>query len=126
MFRIAMPTAARLFAAFGLAMVGYFTAEIYKPHAPEGTQFGAFSTVSAVLGLIFGWRSIGPEIGRGYKVSGNVGLRGAIILLVAALLVFSFEHMLVLALRRTYDGPMEALVDIVSIAIDYLQQIMLP
>ncbi|MGB3148977.1 MAG: TrgA family protein, partial [Paracoccaceae bacterium] len=71
-------------------------------------------------------RSIGPEIGRGYKVSGNVGLRGAIILLVAALLVFSFEHMLVLALRRTYDGPMEALVDIVSIAIDYLQQIMLP
>lgn len=121
-----MPTAAKLFAAAGMAVVAFACAEVYKPHAPDGTQFGYFSIVSAGLGAIVGWRTLGPDLGRGYGKAISAGLRVSLVLLFAALVVFSFEHMLELAMRRTYHGPMEALVDVVSIGLEYLQQLLLP
>ncbi len=36
-------------------LIGYFGAEVVKPHMPEGTQFGAFSFVCAGIGLLTGW-----------------------------------------------------------------------
>jgi hypothetical protein len=121
-----MPTAAKLFAAFALAVVAFFTAEIIKPHMEDGTQFGAFVPISALIGLVCGWRILGPEAGRGWYSSANSGLKSAVILLALALFLFSTYEMLVLAFRRTYDGPMEAVVDIVSIGVDYLSAIFAP
>lgn len=120
-----MPTAAKLFAAAGMAIVGFACAEVYKPYAPEGTQFGYFSIVNAGLGALVGWRALGPDLGRGYRAAISAGLRASMVLLFAALVVFSFEHMLELALRRTYHGPMEALIDVISIGIEYLREVLL-
>lgn len=118
-----MPTAAKLFAAFAFAVVAFFAAEVFKPHMPEGTQFGAFSIVSALIGLLCGWKVMGPAAGHGMIESANAGLKTSLIMTIVALFVFSTEEMLVLAFRRTYKGPMEAVVGIVQLAVEFAQKL---
>lgn len=114
-----MPTAAKLFAAFAFAVVAFFAAEVYKPHLPEGTQFGAFSFISALIGLVCGWRVMGPEAGRGNWMAVNSGMKTSACAVGLALLIFSTYEMLVLAFRPAYKGPMEAIVGIFDLAVDF-------
>lgn len=122
-----MPTAGRLFAAFAMAIVGYMTAEAFKPQMPEGTVFGFFSIASALIGLVVGWRTLGPDVtrpGPALGVAINAGLKAAIVLVLWALLIFSFEEMIQLAFRKTYKSPMEALVGVVQLALDYAERLL--
>ena len=121
-----MPTAAKLFAAFALCVVTFFTAEVFKPHMEEGTQFGAFVPVSALIGLVCGWRVLGPEAGRGMWSSANAGFKAAVIAAILALVIFSTEEMLVLAFRRTYDSPMEAVIGIITLSVKFVQKMFVP
>lgn len=114
-----MPTAPKLFAAFAFCAVAFFAAEIIKPHMPKGTQFGAFTQVSAMIGLLIGWRSLGPDSGRGNYMTSTAGIKAAALLVLGGLLAFSGERMLTNAFRKAYDGPMSALVDVIKIALDY-------
>jgi hypothetical protein len=116
-----MPTAAKLFAAFAFMAIGFLTAEVIKPHMSEGTQFGAFTPISALIGLVCGWRVLGPAAGRGDVQAFGTGVKTSVVMVLLGLLLFGIERMLVNALRRTYDGPMDALVGIVQIAIEYAQ-----
>ncbi len=109
-----MPTAAKLFAAVAFTLVGFLAAEIFKPHMPEGTQFGFFSQISALIGLVCGWRVIGREAGHGWWESANAGMKTIVAMLALALLIFSIEEMLVQAFRRSYDSPMEAVIGTIS------------
>ncbi|MFZ1725054.1 MAG: TrgA family protein [Albidovulum sp.] len=117
-----MPTAAKLFAAFAFAVLAFFAAEVFKPYMEEGTQFGYFSVVSALIGLVCGWRVMGPDAGRGNWMAVGSGLKTSVCTVLAALAVFSIEEMLVLAFRPAYDGPMEAVVGAVGLAVDYVQR----
>jgi hypothetical protein len=121
-----MPTAAKLFAAFAFMALGFFAAEILKPHMPDGTQFGAFTPMTALIGLVCGWRVMGPGAGKGNVPSIGTGVKTSAVLVMLGLLIYSTEQMLVNAFRRTYDGPMDALVGIVGIAIDYAQYLGAP
>ena len=114
-----MPTAARLFAAFAFTVVGFFSANVAIPHLPPGTVLGAFVPISALIGLVGGWRVLGPEAGQGLYMAAMSGIKTTAIVVALALFIFSTERMLTNAFRRAYDGPMEAVVGIVSIAIDY-------
>ncbi len=115
-----VPTAAKLFAAFAFAVLAFFTAEIFKPHMPEGTQFGYFSFVSALIGLVAGWRVMGPEAGRGNWQAVNSGLKTSAVMVGLALVIFSTYEMFLLAFRPAYEGPMEAIVGIFDLAVDFL------
>ncbi len=115
-----MPTAAKLFAAFAFAVLAFFTAEVFKPHMPEGTKFGYFSFVSALIGLVAGWRVMGPEAGRGNWQAVNSGIKTSAVMVGMALIIFSTYEMLLLAFRPAYKGPMEAIVGIFELAIDFL------
>lgn len=119
-----MPTAAKLFAALAFALLAFFVAEILKPHMPEGTQFGNFSFYCALIGLVAGWRVMGPAAGRGKWEAVNAGIRTSAVMLAIALLVFSIYQMLVLAFRKSYDGPMEAVVGIFGVGVDYFLQVL--
>ena len=119
-----MPTASKLFAALAFALLAFFAAEILKPHLPEGTQFGNFSFYCALIGLVAGWRVMGPAAGRGWWAAANAGVRTAATTLAIALLIFSIYQMLVLAFRRSYDGPMEAVVGIFSVGVDYFMHVL--
>ncbi|MFN0113047.1 MAG: TrgA family protein [Paracoccaceae bacterium] len=121
-----MPTAAKLFAALSFLLVCFFAAEITKPHLPEGTVFGWFSEVSALIGLLFGWRVMGPTVGRGYYAAGSAGIRTSALSVLMALFLFSSENMLVQAFRRAYDGPTEAVIGILKVALDYAQMLLKP
>ena len=121
-----MPTAAKLFAAVAFTLVAFFAAEVFKPHMGEGTQFGAFSIISALIGLVCGWRILGPAAGAGWGESINAGLRTAVATLILALVIFSIEGMLVLAFRRSYDSPMEAVIGMISVAVDYARRLATP
>lgn len=114
-----MPTAAKLFAGFAFAVLAFFTAEIYKPHMPEGTQFGYFSFVAALIGLVAGWRVMGPDAGQGNAAAVSSGIKTSAVMIGLALLIFSTYEMFVLAFRPTYKGPMEAIVAIFEIGVDY-------
>jgi len=121
-----MPTASKLFAAFGLALVALFAAEIFKQYMPEGTQFGAFVPVSMLIGLVCGWRVLGPETGKGYWESANAGLKAAIAMTLLALIIFSIEEMVVVAFRKMYDGPMEAVIGAIGIGVGFVRKMFVP
>lgn len=115
-----MPTAAKLFAGFAFAVLAFFTAEVFKPHMPEGTQFGSFSFVSALIGLVAGWRVMGPEAGRGNGAAVNSGIKTSAVMVGLAVVIFSTYEMFLRAFRPEYKGPMEAIVAIFEIGVDYL------
>lgn len=114
-----MPTAGRLAAALCLAAVAFYASEVFKPLMPPQTAFGYFTIVNIVLGLLCGWFVTGTRLGRGYNECIGAGLTGMAALVFWALFLQSLNEMLKLALRKRYDGPVEGLVAIFEIAIDF-------
>ena len=114
-----MPTAAKLVAAFGLATLGWVASEQFKPLMPPGTNFGYFNIVNLGLGLVCGWVVLGTRIGRGYYESLGAGLTGTSAMVFWAVLVQSLNEMLRQALKRHYDGILEAIIAIFKIALDF-------
>lgn len=115
-----MPTAAKLFAAFAFGVLAFFAAQVFMPYMPEETQFGAFVPVSALIGAFCGWKVMGPEAGQGNWMAANSGLKTSAYMIGLALIIFSIEGMLVLAFRKTYDGPIEAVVGAIGISVDFV------
>ena len=114
-----MPTAAKLFAAFAFTVVGFFAANVAIPHLPPGTVLGAFVPISALVGLVGGWRVLGPEAGHGWYLGAVSGIKTSALVVLGALFIFSTERMLTNAFRRAYDGPMDAVIGIFAVAIEY-------
>jgi len=121
-----MPNAARLIAALSLALIGFIVSGQIKPLFPEGTNFGHFTNVNMVLGLVCGWVVMGKRAGRGLTPAINNGLTGIVVLVFWGLFVQSCYEMVQLAMRNRYGGPLEALADIFAIGLDYGIQIFDP
>lgn len=104
-----MPTAPKLFGAIAFFLVGFFSAEMMKPSFPENTDFGYFSIICGVIGVIVGWFSMGPSAGNGMSRSMGAGLRSSIVLLFFGLLTFSIREMILRSVDRRYKGIQDAL-----------------
>lgn len=109
-----MPTAAKLVAAIGLAMVAFAAATHYYTFLPEGTRATYFAPVCALIGAYVGWREIGGRAGRGMAAAFWVGIFAAILLYALALSAFSIRDMLLRATRGHFDGLMDALTGTIS------------
>jgi hypothetical protein len=114
-----MPTAAKLVAALAFALVGYFAANAVKPVMPEGTQFGWFSELTAGIGLLCGWIVMGGLTGRSYGEAAASGVRVSATIVFWALLGFSIYEMVLRSTKLRYDGPMEALLAVFALMLDY-------
>lgn len=114
-----MPTAARLAAALAFAAVGFFTAELYKPGLPPETQWGRFTAICALIGLLCGWFTMGRLAGRGTRASLGAGLRTAAVMLFYAMLLFSVYEMILRALRKRYGGVFEAIEGMFDLVLVY-------
>jgi len=110
-----MPTAGKLVAALLLAALGWFTADLVKPYLPEAQPVGLFSPISAVVGLGVGWFFTGKKLNRGEGSAFGIGLSSAALLAFWVAFIFSGHEMLKRALRKSYDGPTEAAVDVFAI-----------
>jgi hypothetical protein len=114
-----MPTAARLFALFGFAAMAFFATEIYKPLLPRGTPMGLFTPVNMALAGIAGWSVMGRLAGQGWAMAAVSGLRTTAVAVFYALLTWAGVEMLERSLDKRYDGPVEALQQMVALVIDY-------
>ncbi len=121
-----MPTAARLVAALLLAALAVAVSEMVKPLLPDGTDFGYFTWVNAVLGVLCGWLIVGWRVGHGIGVSVGTGLTGMAALVFWAIFIQAGYEMLRISLRGRYGGPVEALEDMLRIAIDHAQLLLTP
>lgn len=116
-----MPTAARLFAALGFAVMAFFATEVYKPLLPEGTQVGMFTPINVIIGALCGWMVMGKVAGRGYMPALSHGMRTAAVTLFFVLFVWSGLEMFKRSTKLRYDGPFEALNAQIGLAIDYIK-----
>lgn len=116
-----MPTAARLIAALCLGVLAWIISDMVKPLLPEGTDFGYFNFINLAIGILTGWIVVGSRAGRGYSAAIGNGLTGVVVLVFWGLFLQSWNEMFRLALRRRYDGPVEALADVFQIGFDWGQ-----
>lgn len=113
-----MPTMGRLVAALLLAALGWFSADLVKPYLPEAQPVGLFSPISAAVGLLVGWLFAGRKLHGGAGSVFGIGLSSAALLALWVAFIFSGHEMLRRALRKAYDGPTEAAVDVFGIMVD--------
>jgi hypothetical protein len=121
-----MPTAAKLLAAVAFAIVAYLTAFALVPHFPEGTQIGLFREISAVIGFAVGWFVMGNLVGKGYGEAAGSGIRTSVTVVFWALLLFSIYLMVKKSMKMAYDGPMEAVLGIFELMLEYGQIMLVP
>lgn len=114
-----MPTAARFIAAIFFAATAYYVTNLAKPAFPEGTQLGLFTPWSMAVSFLCGWKVVGRLIGRGWTSAINTGLYGILVCVFFVTLLFSVNEMVKRSRDFRYDGPMEAVVGIFEIALDY-------
>ena len=121
-----MPTASKLAAAVAFALVAFFTLQTLVPHLPEGTQLGYAREISAAIGFLVGWLILGRATGRGYKDAVNSGLVTAVAVVFWALLSFSIYLMIRKSMRMMYDGPMEAVLGVFELMLEYGRTMLVP
>jgi len=110
-----MPTGARAVGAAAFAVLGWLLAHAYVPNMPFAQPMGAFRELTALLGAIVGWKTMGASVGASYWAAAGSGLKTAVVLVVWALLLFSLWEMVLESFKMRYDGPLEAVVDVFAI-----------
>ncbi|OYU39760.1 MAG: tellurium resistance protein [Pseudorhodobacter sp. PARRP1] len=121
-----MPTASKLVAAIMFALLGFVAAQTFVKYLPEGTPLGRFREITAAIGFIVGWLFMGKLTRRGYREAINSGLVTAILLVFWALLSFSLYFMLKKSMRMMYDNPMEAVLGVFQLMLDYAKMLLVP
>lgn len=112
-----MPTAARLTAAIAFAIVGYFIFLTMIPEYGEDVVPRLLLPLCLVTGVVFGWKLCGTLA---YTPSAGVGtgLTAVVAQVVFILGALALAKMLERSLRKRYDGPVEALIDMLALAFD--------
>lgn len=119
-----MPTGSKLVAAICLAILGAIIAEMVKPLMSEGINFGHFTYVTAVLGMVVGWFHLGKHAGGSLTDAINNGITSVVILILLALFAFGSYEMIDQSLRHRYSSLMEALRGILEIGMEYGQYLL--
>ena len=115
-----MPTAARMTGLVLFGVLAWLVSEQVKPLFPDGTNFGRFSEYNALIGMVCGWVVMGPRAGEGRGGAVGGGITTTVAVLFWGLLLHSIAEMLRLSLRKHYDGPVEAVVGVIQLAIEYV------
>ena len=121
-----MPTGARLTAAISLAILAFVLSDQVMPLMPEGTDFGYFTPINMVLGVLTGWIYMGKRVGGGVVPAINNGLTGVAVMVLWALFIQGAWEMFRLAMRHRYGGPFEALKAIFDLSLEYFFVIAVP
>lgn len=114
-----MPTAGRLFAAIGLAILAWVLSQKVRPLLPPDTNYGYFDYVNIALGLWAGWVVIGKRLSRGIVPGINAGITGLGVLLFWGIFIQAANEMLERSLDRRYEGPFEAIIGLFELSVEY-------
>lgn len=113
----------KLIAGIFFAILGYFCADQVRTVLPEGQQIGWLYPIMALIGAYAGWFMSGQRSGDGVYAGLGYGLTSSALIVFWGVLVFSGYKMLQNSIQRRYDGPMDALQDMVTIGAGYIQMI---
>ena len=115
-----MPTAAKLVAGIMWALLAWFASNLIKPYFPEGMDLGFFAEVNAALGFLLGWVMAGPRANLGgWSAAISYGFTTTVALVVLGVFLHSLVEMVRLSLSRRYEGPVEGLVAVFAMMVDY-------
>ncbi|WP_417524884.1 TrgA family protein [Marinovum sp.] len=117
-----MPTIPKLVAAISLSVLAYVVSKMVMELMPESTDFGIFLPLNMAIGFFTGWLYTGPLATTRLADALSFGFTGAAILAFVALFAQSVNEMTRLSMRHRYGGPMEAIVDVFQIGVDYGQK----
>jgi len=118
-----MPTAGRLVAAITLAILGGYTAFLIFPNFDEGSVPSYLYPLCVGAGIWAGWVVIGKRAGNGYSSGIGNGITGTLAMVFWILFLMSFADMISKSMRRSYDGPVEAVVNVFEIMLEYAQEL---
>lgn len=113
-----MPTAAKLVAAILFGALAWFVSELVRPLFPEGTNLGRFALYNAMIGGVVGWGMAGARARTTWPNAVAYGLTAAAAMVASGLIIYSLLKMVRQSTRRVYEGPMEAMVDVVRIMVE--------
>lgn len=116
-----MPTAGRLAGAITFGALAFYLSFLVIPLFAEGDLPvpDRWMVINVVAGILTGWITVGPRSGAGFVASFGVGVTGAVIMVLWVLFAHSFSDMIAQSFRKVYDTPVEALVDVFRLMIDY-------
>lgn len=122
-----MPTMAKLFSAVLMGVLGYVVADLIGGHLPPEERQNALRPITAIFGVIVGWRFLGKRVRGEWAHAIGLGASAGAAVTICALIWFSGYEMLKRATRLAYGGdPVAALEDMMQIAVDYLQYFIEP
>lgn len=121
-----MPTAAKLVASALFALVALFGAQAVKTLFPPGTQFGYFVWICMGIGILVGWRVMGPRVGRGMSTAAGSGIATSFVVIFWCIFFFAGNEMVQRSIKGRYEGPFDAVIKGFGIAADYAVLIVHP
>ena len=121
-----MPTTSRLVAAVCFALVALIAAVLVRAAMPPEARSAQFTLFCAGVGLVCGWRLAQPGAVGGYRVAAGSGVRTSVALTFWCLLALGLVLMVRKAFRMRYDGPTEAIVDVVRLALERARFVLEP
>ncbi|MGH1424613.1 MAG: TrgA family protein [Pseudooceanicola sp.] len=119
-----MLTMPKLISALMLAFIAWIVSGMVKVEILEvhGTyNFGNFVRLSVIIGALVGWVVLGSRANgnMGFGTAPAVGFTAVFAMVFWILFLVSANEMLRLAIERRFDGPFEALNEMIPIAGDY-------
>jgi len=114
-----MPTASRLVGALTFTVLAFIISTMILPLLPEGTKGDSLWKLNCAVGLVCGWKIMGP---RGQSTRLNA-FAGGITTSITAFLIALFLHasirMVSLSLRKIYRGVTEAIGAVFEISFNW-------
>lgn len=114
-----MLTASRVVAGVVFAVVTWFACEFVKQNLPEDTNAGLFSEISAALAFVLAWRIAGPNQRIGYGAALSNGITTSVAITICVTFMHAGIEMIRESMKLRYDGPMDAIVSMFSLAGQY-------
>ena len=118
-----MPSGTKVASSFCLCALAYILSELDKPTFIEDYNFGYFTYVSMLVGVIVGWTSMGQRVGFGLIPAINNDIMGTFSMVASVIFIQSANEMIRLSMRGRYDTLFDALLGIVPIGIDFVVQV---
>jgi hypothetical protein len=121
-----MPTAAKLAAAVIFAALAWWVSQMVKQFFPAGSNLGRFSEYNALIGAFIGWRVAGERARTTWPNAVAYGLTAALSMTFMALFLHCTVIMINQSFQKVYEGPGEALIDIVRMMVENSRLIAAP
>ncbi|MDQ2088991.1 TrgA family protein [Marimonas arenosa] len=116
----------KLAAAVCYAILAWVVSGMVIEVMPEREEWGNFQPFNALIGLLVGWFVVGRRLRVDYVTAMGIGFTGMAAALFWVLFAHAFNEMLALALARRFDGPVEAIVSIFKLGIEYAANLAYP